>query len=631
MYFRRLQVLVALLAAAFLVLFGRLMYLQIIRGDYYSGRSEEHRISEKPVDAFRGSIYDRDGELLAVDQHSFDISVPYRYLVPQTETARRKPVAQWAEWAPKLAAITKTSFADLSATRAEIVVRVSRRSDLAWARYKGRGLRRKDFKTQEEFQAHPLLHDVPFEQVALLEARHREFPNVLIECRPIRLYPNGALAANVIGYMSLVTDSELERSKDDPQAITSKRYLRRDTVGRAGIEREHEDQLRGARGKQMQEISTAARRIEKLIVEIPPEPGLNVHLTLSKRIQAAAEVALGDAVGAAVVMDPNNGDILALATSPRFNPNTFREDYEALSADSRSPLLNRPVRGTLPPGSVFKLVVALAALTEGRIDPHTAFDCSGHITLGSHTFRCSAKYGHGTVALEEAIEHSCNVYFYETGRRLGGATLSEWARKFGFGECTNLGLGREEVRGRVPTPRSVPEVLNVSIGQGALTVTTVQVAQMVSAIANGGRLVQPRLVSHFTNEDGQIVRESPKPRESRLPVSSSAIESVRRGMVKVPLSGTAKEAGLEPFLVAGKTGTAETGREDENHAWFAGYAPHNAPRYAFVFVLERVKGHGGEVAAPLARRMFELIQPSENRVPRNAVASAAQTTRPQGD
>ena len=575
-----------MMAAVFAVLFVRLAHLQIVRGRYYASKAARHRVRERPSDAFRGGIVDRNGTVLAVDRHVFDVCVLFKLLCSPDD------------WVGRLSRVSEVPVEDVRRTAGDIMNRVGKIWHAAAERHVERGLNPRYFRVREEYQTHPVIKDVPFDVVARLEAQHERYPGCKVTARAKRVYPLGMCASNVVGYMALAEKTDLDRSGGD----FGKRLTDKDMVGRSGMEGRFDEWLRGSRGRWMED------RIRKEEYEVPPEAGADVALTIDARIQQCGEEALGESEGSIVVMDPHSGEVLALATSPRFDPNTFRKDYPDLDAHPGKPLLNRPIQSLIPAGSVFKPVTTVAALAEGKIDATTRFTCHGSVRAHGIRFRCAATRGHGSMSLVPAIEHSCNVYFYECAKLVGGKALREWSFRFGFGKRTGISISHEN-RGRVPEANSLPALLNMCIGQGKLLVTPIQVVRMMAVIANGGFLVRPVMVKALTNEHGELLPNPDQPARVRLPISDEHLALIRRGLRLVTISGTASAAGLDYLEVAGKTGTAETNR-DENHLWFAGYAPWDAPRYVFVVVLENQFGHAGDVAGPVAadvvRGIYEI-------------------------
>jgi penicillin-binding protein 2 len=401
---------------------------------------------------------------------------------------------------------------------------------------------------------------------------------------------------------------------------------------------EWEAKLKGQRGGRQVEADAAGRQLQ-ILREIPPQPGHNLVLTLDTQLQLEAERALEGKAGAIVAMDPNTGDILAMASSPAFDQNQFvrgftPSEWQAIVDHPQHPLENKAIQGQYPLGSTFKPVVVAAALAEGVIEPETMLTCNGEYRLGNHVYRCWKKWGHGEIALYQAMVQSCDIYFYQLGQRLGVERMAEYARRFRLGSRTLVRLNNE-AEGLVPTARwklrrfGIPwqkgEDLVTAIGQGFLLATPIQMGVFYAAIANGGVLVKPRVVIRVEDADGGVVKKVQPEAVGKLDLSPSTVAFLQRaleGVVQEP-NGTGRAALLPGKLaglrVAGKTGTAQVVRaakddegKDENqvpykfrdHAWFVTYAPAEAPEIVVAVLVEH-GGHGGSAAAPLARQVME--------------------------
>ena len=337
-----------------------------------------------------------------------------------------------------------------------------------------------------------------------------------------------------------------------------------------------------------------------------PTPGANIYLTLDNRMQREAEACLEGQVGAIVALDPNTGRVLALASSPTFSQEAFErgltnQEWQKINHDKTHPLENRALKGQYPPGSTFKIVMAVAGLEENVITPSTIISCSGVMRVGDHEFHCWRKQGHGPMNLHGAMVHSCDIYFYEVGRRLGIERINEWSRRFGLGAPTGLDLDKEMPglapspawkRARYHQPWHEGDTILVSIGQGYNLATPIQMARVVAAIANGGLVYKPYLVEKVENPAGEILYQAKPEVQSRLGASRANLEAVRQSLVDVVNLGTAKAARLPNIQVAGKTGTSQVvaidrdnpkkkrERRMEDHAWFVAYAPADAPKVA---------------------------------------------------
>jgi penicillin-binding protein 2 len=574
-----------IVGAVFAVLAGAYWYVQIARGDYYFALSENNRIRSVRVPAPRGYVLDRHGAVLVDNEPAYTLHL-YR------KEARNLPASI------DLAAEV------LKVPREQIKARVDR------------GLR------DPEFLPITLAENLGIDEVAAIQARSPEHPEFAITVSQRRLYTRGAEAAHALGYLS-------EASPDQVKAAEAEYHLG-DWIGQKGIEGSYEKLLAGVNGERRVVVDSHGREIaEERRVEA--RPGQNVFLTLDLSLQEIAEEFFRDKVGSAVALDPRTGEILALASSPSYNPNWFTRrvsgrEWAGLLSDSHHPLQNRAIQNAFSPGSVFKVFLAYGALAQGLVDPEATVFCPGYATFYGRTFKCHKKGGHGTVNLRRAIKESCDVYFYNLGRRLGIERISEIAKGFGFGERTGVDLPFEKP-GLVPSEewavqkrhaRWYPsETISVSIGQGPVLVTALQVARAISGIAEGGRLPTPHLF--FASQDprtSERLRYSAAPRLGiTLPPEKLALIKNAMWAVLNEPGGTAYGSRVPGIDVAGKTGTVQVvGREAtlragvdkktvQDHAWFASFAPVDDPQIVVVVFVEN-GGHGGSVAAPLAKQLI---------------------------
>jgi penicillin-binding protein 2 len=395
------------------------------------------------------------------------------------------------------------------------------------------------------------------------------------------------------------------------------------------VELAWEKHLQGRRGSRRIEVDAYGREMGQLD-SVFPTPGANITLTLDNRMQREAEACLEGQAGAIVALDPQTGKVLALASSPTFSQEAFErglttQEWQKINNDKSHPLENRALKGQYPPGSVFKIVMAVAGLEEKVVTPGTIIPCTGALPIGNHVFHCWRKRGHGGVELHRAMVHSCDIYFYEVGRQLGIERIAQWSRRFGLGAPTGLDLDKE-MSGLAPSiawkkarfnqPWHEGDTISVSIGQGYNLTTPIQMARVVAAIANGGKVYKPYVVEKVESPAGEILYRAKPEVQSRLGASPATLEAVRESLVGVVNDGTAKAARLAHIQVAGKTGTAQVvaidrdnpkkkqARSKEDHAWFVAYAPADDPQVAVAVLIEH-GGHGGEDAAPLARRVIK--------------------------
>jgi len=645
MYPNRLKILFVLIALLHLALVGRLAQLQLVQGGKYSGLSQKRLIKEHTLSARRGNIYDRHGRPLALEEASFDVEVRYKNLLYSyyaSRFAKDEPSYDRDELPPDLSKIKAHKSSNTACQECHPyddlwVERVSRlldlkpdellaRAEAAVKRVESiknnvqRGRKRR-VRIQEELASLPIARNISVEKAAELETRLEQYPGVSLVARPKRYYPNGELACHLLGSLGRLSEAEWQKIKGLRTESSDSRgtlqraptfyygTLSKDTlVGRGGLEAQYDVELQGRPGKRIEEIVLKTLKVDKVIFDMPPQAGHDLFLTLDLDVQRLAESALsglGDKNGSIVVMDTQTGEILALASCPGFDLNTFNLDYTRLASDPRKPLLNRPLQAALPPGSTFKPITALSALAGGEITPSTQFYCGGKLMIGDRIRHCTST--HYQMRLEEALEHSCNIYFYEVAKRLEGCNLENEARAFGLGEKTGIDLPFEGA-GLVPATRSLGERLNLSIGQGELLTTPLQMTRMMATIANGGKLVSPHLLKKVVSLEEDLPWESASGgtrKKDTVSIPPEHLKVLRNALRKVVISGTARGKGLDVLEVAGKTGTSQIGTKGVYHAWFLGYMPYNNPRYCLCVVVEETTGHGGEVAAPIAQQLAQ--------------------------
>jgi len=590
----RFQVAVYLVVSVFVVLLLRIWFLQIIRGETYRDLSENNRIRLEDIAPTRGIIYDRHGRILVDNRPAFKLAIV------------RPDVGDLQQTLDKLSRVLEVEQDEL-----EEKVRNAPKG--------------------APFRPILLNRDMNRDQVAAVETHRFNLPGVMVQIAPRRSYERPSFAAHLIGYLGEIGEAQLQKRQ-------TQGYKLGDYLGRYGVEMEWEAKLKGQRGGRQVEADAAGRQL-KILREISPEPGHNLILTLDTQLQLEAERALEGKAGAIVAMDPNTGDILAMASSPAFDQNQFvrgftPSDWQAIVDHPLHPLENKAIQGQYPPGSTFKPVLVAAALEEGVIEPKTKLTCYGEYRLGNHVYRCWKKGGHGEIALYQALVQSCDIYFYQLGQSLGVDRMADYARRFRLGSRTKVRLNNE-AGGLVPTARwklrrfGIPwqkgEDLVTAIGQGFLLATPIQMSVFYGAIANGGVFVKPRVVLRVEDADGGVVKNVQPEAFGKLDLSPSTIAFLQRaleGVVQEP-RGTGRAALLRGKLrglrVAGKTGTAQVIRAPEDdeegdqsevpykfrdHAWFVAYAPAEAPEIVVTVLVEH-GGHGGSAAAPLARQVME--------------------------
>lgn len=562
----------------FLILAARLWQLQIIQGAEYAMRAERNRIRTIELIAPRGTISDRNNIPLVENRPSFDVFLYREAMKDQADTIR-------------------FLFEKLFISRDDIEVRLRRN--------KGTGLYR------------PILlkEDVGMEDISVIEAHRRDHPEIQLGPEPRRLYRYGKLAAHLMGYVGEISEQDLTAGTFQGAASGS-------LVGQAGIERFYNHLLVGTDGERQVLVDSMGREVG-LVDETDSMIGGEVQLTLDLDLQSIAENALEEKVGAIVAMDPRTGEILAMASSPSFDPNNFSprisgDAWNQLINDPDRPMQNRAIQNSYSPGSIFKLVMADAALEEGLLEDNPAAFCSGSAVYYGRTFHCHDKKGHGTIRLEQAIAKSCNVFFYELGKRLGISKIAEHGHALGLGERTGIDLPGERP-GVMPSsewkqqarraPWYAGETISVSIGQGAVSTTPMQMLRAVSAIATGGLLTTP----HVLLRAERIPSSERKWAVHHVDIGEENARRIRQGMWEsVNNWGTGHNAAVPGQNICGKTGTVqviskENQQKDlantEDHSWFVGFGNRDNPEIAVVVFVEH-GGKGGVAAAPLAKRIF---------------------------
>lgn len=596
----RLNLFSFFVVALVLLLTVRLGYLQFVRGEEFQRLSEGNRIRLLPITAPRGEMYDRHGRVLVSNRPAYTVSLVHMGSADTQHTITR------------LAGI-------LGMSPAEIEKEIAK-------------------KQQRLFEPVRLKTDIDNRTHTILEELKIDLPGLVIEDHPVRQYIYGDMLGHVLGYVGKMDKKELEKYRD-------KGYSMGDMIGKTGLEKAYEEYLKGKDGGEQVEVDAIGNPIRVLGLQ-ESVPGNNLHLTIDADLQRVAERALEENMlrvqsgqygelfphakaGAVVVLDPRNGDVLAMVSRPAFDPNLFavgisEEDWLELSGSPLKHLTNRTTSMWYPPGSTFKMVTAVAALQTGKVTPEEVLVDPGvyHVT-STTTKKCWR--AHGPVDIYRAIAYSCNVFFYEMGRRVGIDALAGYAQQFGLGRLTGIDLPDEKA-GIVPTPQwkkeryeaHAPgirdpywwpaETADAAIGQGFHTYTPLQMATYVAAIASGGDCYVPRLVREIRSPDGRVLKEFPPEARGTLDVSAQVLEIVRRAMV-----GTCRPGGTAgwifadfPVEVAGKTGTAQQTQDApyDDHAWFVGFAPANEPQIAFAVLMEQ-GGHGSTACAPVAREILD--------------------------
>ncbi|MEK6546128.1 MAG: penicillin-binding protein 2 [Nitrospinota bacterium] len=581
----RILIFTILIVTSFLFLIFRLWYLQIIKSDELKLLAENNRVRTIPLKAYRGKIFDRNNKEIINSRPSFNL-----LLTPEDV---KEP--------DRILSIIASRFKiDMDRIKMEIK------------------------NSHTPFQPVTLKRNLSREEVAFIEEHRIDLPGVFLDIEPARNYVHEEAASHIFGYVGEITKLQLDNLRNSD-------YRLGDLIGQYGIEKRYESTLKGKRGSKNVEVDAVGREL-KVLREVKPDFGYNLYLTIDIELQKGAEGLFEGKNGALVAMDPRDGSILAMVSKPSFNPNFFaggvsKEYWSNLTADNYKPLQNRAIQGQYPPGSVFKIITATAGLEEGVITPATIINCPGFFKLGKKTYRCWKKSGHGKMDLQNALIQSCDVFFYTVGFRLGVDRLSQYAYSSGLGNSTDIDLEGEKT-GLIPTsdwkekakgePWIAGETLSVSIGQSFNLVTPIQLANMISAVANGGTIFKPRIVNKIETESG--VNEVKPEIKGKLAATQKTLDIIRdslRGVVSDE-RGTGRAAAISGIVVAGKTGTAQVikmkeseDKADEDlpyefrdHAWFVAFAPYENPTIAVAVLVEH-GGHGGSAAAPIAGRLIK--------------------------
>jgi penicillin-binding protein 2 len=586
---QKIKIVVALLLIAISIILVRLFYLQVIKGAEFKQKSENNSIRFRNLKPLRGLIMDRNGIVLVDNSPSFDV-----LYIPNKVKGNEFSVE-------KLKELYKSKSLEFSYDQSIP-------------------------KTVKPYLPIKLEKNVSMEEVALVETNALNLPGIYIDVSPVRSYLDGEMLAPVIGYTGEISQEDLEKNNDE--------YAYGDVLGKHGVEKFLDAYIRGRRGAELVEVNVYGKEIKNL-GRIDPVSGYNVMLTIDADLQKAMWQAFEGKSGAAVALDTRDGSVLAMVSSPSFDPNLFNsgishDEWDKLQKNPLSPLSNKAISGQYPPGSTYKLIVAATALEEGIITPDTKIFCKGSFALGNRTYRCWKKHGHGWVNLHQAIVESCDVYFYTVGKMLGVDKIAEYAKRFGLGEAAGIDLPNEK-SGLVPTKDwklnrkkvawQLGETISISIGQGFDLTTPLQLANAYCAFANGGTLWRPHLVKYIESTDGKIYKEFLPKKKGELKLSQKNMDILSNalwGVVNEP-GGTGHAARILNIDVCGKTGTSQViglpeiekvrrakriGSFQKDHALFVGYAPLKNPEIAVVVILENAGG-GGLVAAPLARKILE--------------------------
>lgn len=586
--FSRAKIVFIVIKILFVILILYFWKLQILDFQVFWQKSEANRIREIVVPPQRGLIRDRNGVVLAKNIASFKAS------------------------------LIRENCKDFE----ESCLRISELLDLEPDVLKERV---EKYKSLALFQPIVVKDNLTYEEVARIKSRQYELPELIVQSEPKRNYPFGTLASHVLGYLQEISPAEMEMDQYKTRRMG-------DLIGKTGLEKQYEDSLVGTEGKILEIVDSVGREIGE-VSKIDPIRGNELHLTLDFDLQKKAEEILEGREGAVIVMKPETGEILAMASYPNFDPNSFinrftPEEWMDLINSPEFPLENRTIRGLYSPGSLFKPCMLLAGLDLGAVNDSTSSVCRGSILIYGHPFACWKAEGHGVVNLYSAIQHSCNIFFYQLGKRIGIEEIARYARMLGMGSPTHIDLPGEKA-GLVPDSewkrrvRDEPwypgETISVSIGQGPLLVTPLQIAVYTAQIANRGLSVTPYLHAKEIHESQEITRRQENI-NVRSPIPELYFEKVVQGMWQsVNDRGTSLLARVRDFDVCGKTGSAQVvGKataeklakqniEIKTHSWFSGFAPKDKPEIVVSIIVE-YGGGGGATAAPSARELFEIYR-----------------------
>jgi penicillin-binding protein 2 len=587
----KFKIVFAVVSIALLLIVMRLWYLQVIKGSELRQRSENNSVRLRKIKPMRGLIMDAGRQVLVDNQPSFDL-----VFIPN----RTKDIHKVIERLKALYKERSLTFPVLNPSFAGKV---------------------------KPFVPVLLEKNISMEKLAVVETHSLELPGITVEVTPVRQYLNGEMTAQIIGFTG-------EVSRDDVDRNGSGQFTPGDIIGKFGIEKFLDPHLRGKSGAEQVEVNVAGKEVRSL-GRIPSAPGDNVVLNIDSQLQETAWNALGNRPGAVAALDPRSGAVLALVSSPSFDPNLFNggispADWEDLANNRRHPMENRSISGQYPPGSTYKAVVAAAALEEGLITPETTFHCNGSFEMGNRTFRCWNPKGHGQINLHRAIVESCDVYFYNLGKLLGVDRIAAYARAFGLGAPLGVDLAREK-SGLIPTkqwklarfrePWQPGETISLSIGQGFNLVTPLQLANIYATLGNGGTLYRPRLVKQLESSEGRVVKVYGPEKIGTLPLHPETIQIINQALWGVvnERGGTGAVLKRKEADVCGKTGTAQVvglpqddkarkakriSADYRDHALFVCFAPYGNPEIAVAVILENA-GHGGSAAGPVARKVID--------------------------
>ena len=595
----RLGFAAAAVLLAFLILFGRFVWLQVIQHDFYRTRAEDNRIALIPIVPNRGVIVDRNGVVLARNYSAFTLE------------------------------ITPSRVEDLEAT-------IDALAKVIDIQPKDRKRFKRLIDEAKNFESIPIRTRLSDAEVAIFAAERYRFPGVEVKARLFRQYPLGDVASHALGYIGRITERDLKWIEESERLAM---YKGTDHVGKTGLEQHYEFELHGTTGYEEVEIDAGGRALRSL-KRTAPVSGNNLELTLDAKLQEITEKAFGDRKGALVAIEPETGGILALVSAPTYDPNLFvdgitPDNWKELNEHPSKPMVNRAINGAYPPGSTFKPFMALAALEAGKRTPNQAIADPGYYNFGNHQFRDDKKGGHGMVDMYKSIVHSCDTYYYMLANDMGIDGIARFMGQLGLGQRTGVDLGKDdsgESKGVLPSPEwkrqrfkkpeqqkwYAGETISIGIGQGYNAYTPIQLAQAVATLANNGVMFRPHIVRNIVDaRTGEKRLIEPQPIRD-LNLKPQNIEVIRRAMVGVNKEGTGARAFAgAPYEAAGKTGTAQVfslkgaqykeggvKKDLRDHALFIAFAPADKPKIALAVLVEN-GGFGAQSAAPIARMVID--------------------------
>ena len=599
---QRLTLILFCLFATFVLLFLRLFQLQVLQGQELRRLSENNCIRLQSIEPSRGLIYDQTGKMVVDNRPSFNLSVVLKDARPVEPTLKRLA---------RVMGLPPDTFVE---------------------KIKGN-------KNRVSYKPILLKQDIGRDALAAVEVHKYELPGIRVDVKPKRQYIARESAAHLLGYLSEISPNELT-----DEDCTGCRQG--DLIGKFGVEKTYEKMLRGARGGRQVEVDARGRVVE-ILKTVDARPGYNLFLTINQKLQTQAEALLQNVAGAVVAMDPQTGQILAMASNPSFDQNAFvdgmsHDQWEALRTNPLRPMENKVIQAEYPPASTYKIVTALAGLSEGVINESSTVFCPGHYQFGNRVYRCWKKGGHGRVDVVAAMAESCDVFFYQVGQKLGVDRLAWYAKACGLGAHTGIELDHEAA-GLIPTadwkkqrtgiPWQRGETLSIAIGQGYNLATPLQMAVLMAAVANGGTRLKPQIISRVETAEGRVVEDHRPQVTGKIPVTAKALELVRQGLFNAVNTrrGTAQKIRLKAVDISGKTGTAQVFSRKSNednretpvqdhlkpHAWFVAYAPSENPEIAIAVIVEHGE-HGSSAAAPIAGELIKTYLVGEDPGPEKA-------------